>query len=307
MMSRNGSTPSRRRTGRSSTIRTTVEPGEIPPPARRGSPAAAASHRIQSTSPVNSRTISSADPHATGVPERLADVPVTAPERPAPPARGTGWSGTRPPTVSPPPVTAGWTPGSAGSTSVRAPGQNRSIRRVAASGTCRVQRPTASAPDRSNGIGFRRSRALAANNRASPVSEHGSTPTPYRVSVGKITAPPARSEAITSTGKSALGVADLLAGVIDLSARSASRRTRRVKPTDSRVPRGGASWKPLRRLLDGDGHRLPDGPDPGPELRRRQGQDLRREVPRVLRPRLPHGHGRHRHARGHLRSEEHTS
>src|SRR5512135_3232724 len=117
-------------------------------------------HKTQSTTPVNSRTISSADLHAPGFPDRLADVPVTAPESPAASARGTGWSGTRSPTVSPPPVTAGWTPGSAGSTSVRAPGQNRSMRRTASVGTCRAQRSTWSPPDRRSGIGFDRSRPL---------------------------------------------------------------------------------------------------------------------------------------------------
>src|SRR5512141_1855811 len=77
------------------------------PPARSSKWGGPPPHKTQSTTPVNSRTISSADPHAPGSPDRLADVPVTAPESPAASPRGTGWSGTRSPTVSPPPVTAG--------------------------------------------------------------------------------------------------------------------------------------------------------------------------------------------------------
>src|SRR3989304_260813 len=79
------------------------------------------SHRIQSTSPVNSFTISSAVLQRPGFPERLADVPVIAPPAALASVRATGWSGTRRPTVPVPPVTASGRPGAAGGTLVSAP------------------------------------------------------------------------------------------------------------------------------------------------------------------------------------------
>jgi len=163
---------------------------------------------------------------------------------------------------------------------VRAPGRTAPSG-VQASGLDLPRPAVDCSPDRRSGIGFPGPAPLAAINRLSPVSEHGSHRARTRCRWEDHRPRAQRSDHLA--GKRGFGG-------IDLSARSSVEEE------------SGASWKPLAASR----RRSPSLPPARifGEASGRKGKDLRRKVPRVLRPGFPRPGsrtGKHRRASGRSR------
>src|SRR6266446_6324168 len=167
-----------------------------------------------------------------GHPERLADGAAMGRPLASISARATGWDGTRAATVSSPPVVMSGTVAARGRTRVRGPGQKRAATSRARRGTRAATLSSAAALARWTINGLPRGRSLASKIRATARPDWASAPSPYTVSVGKATSPPAR---ITSAPRRT-------------PASSASRNTVRMDveadPTGGKPPRQAVARQP---------------------------------------------------------------
>ena len=151
------------------------------------------SRTTSTSSPRSART----SPAVVGLtcPKRFAEGAAMPPPNARSSASATGWSGTRTPTVSPPPVTASRTRAARRTTIVSGPGHSASPRRRAATGTSAAQSSSCPGAPRWTITGCSPGRPLTAYSRASAPALSASAPSPYTVSVGKATRPPRRSVA----------------------------------------------------------------------------------------------------------------
>ncbi len=162
------------------------------PPGRNSVGASPTSSTIVDSTPMRHAPPSST--HATSVPpssastsaavvgltrpKRLADGAATGKAHRSSRARATGWSGTRSPTVSRPPVVAGDSCGARRNTNVSGPGQNASARRRASSPTSSAQRSSSDASARWAINGWPVGRPLTAKIRATASALVASAPRP---------------------------------------------------------------------------------------------------------------------------------
>ena len=145
----------------------------------------------------------------SGPPLRFALVPVMGRPSPSASERGTGWSGSRTATFHPRAVTSGGTASDTGRTSVRPPGQNASAKAECCVRHARCHhRQAAQASEMRSGSGMPCGRPFASKTRSTAASFSASAPSPYRVSVGKATRPPARSVS-TAAAMSAVAECDV--------------------------------------------------------------------------------------------------
>jgi len=174
--------PGRSNAGRSPETSTIVDsmPTSLGPPSR-----------TRSTSEPRSARTWSARVGLTA-PKRFADGAAIPPPSETSSAWAIGCAGTRSPTVSCPPVTSSGTPGARRRTNVSGPGQKCRASRCASSDTSRAHRASHEASARWTMSGCDDGRRLTANRRRSAVRFVASAPSPYTVSVGKATSPPAR-------------------------------------------------------------------------------------------------------------------
>ncbi len=107
-------------------------------------------------------------------------------------ARATGCDGTRTPTSGRPAVTTSGTSGPRGSSSVSGPGQNASISARAWSLISATSRPSGRPWLTCTITGSHAGRCFAAKMRSTAFSSKALAPSPYTVSVGNATVPPAR-------------------------------------------------------------------------------------------------------------------
>ena len=166
-------------------------------------------------------------------PKRLADGAASPPPKRSSSSSVSGWAGTRRPTVVRPPVTTSSTRRPRGTSRVSGPGQQASASTAAAGGTVAAQSSSCSAAaevddQRVVGRAALDVEDAAARGRVA----RRRPPSPYTVSVGMATSPPARS-----TSSAPVDVAH--AGTASRNSSAAS-----MKPNDS----GVAKWSTLRKV-----------------------------------------------------------
>ena len=127
-----------------------------------------------------------------GRPDRLADGAATGVPQAVRNAAATGCPGQRIPTVSSPAVTSSGRSRCLGTITVNGPGKNAAISFSAADGIRRATRPTSAMSVRCTISGLSEGRPFARKIALTAFAFIASAPSPYTVSVGNATTPPAR-------------------------------------------------------------------------------------------------------------------